>query len=289
MIASPITAKNGPAQKHHTPDRHGRTDATYSDPEAYERFMGRWSARLAPSFVRFSGIRNGQRVLDAGCGTGSLSLTLLAAGDEIRVVGVDPAEDYVAFARRRTPDPRVAFRVGAAESLPFPDKSFDAALALLVLQEFDDPVRAVREMARTTRRGGRIAACLWDFVDGMPMTSLFWQAAETVAPEAVARRRAERQPCKIGLQELNELWTDAGLSDVRTASLEISQAFSSFDDYWQPFISGCTPLSAFAAAVDRETRGELANELRRNIPNLRPDGSFVLPARALAVAGIAGH
>jgi ubiquinone/menaquinone biosynthesis C-methylase UbiE len=289
MTASPITAKSGPAQKHHAPDHHDPTDATYSNPDAYDLFMGRWSARLAPSFVRFAGIRNGERVLDAGCGTGSLSLTLLAAGDEIRVVGVDPAEDYVAFARRRTPDSRAVFRVGAAESLPFPDESFDAAMALLVLQEFDDPVRAVREMARTTRHGGRIAACLWDFVDGMPMTALFWQAAEAVAPETVARRRAERPPCRIGLRELKDLWSDAGLSEVRTESLEISQAFSSFDDYWQPFISGCTPLSTFAAAVDRETRGEIANILCRLIPNVQPDGSFILPARALAVAGITDH
>ena len=61
-------------------------------------------------------------------------------------------------------------------------------MALLVLQEFDDPGRAVREMARTTRRGGTVAACLWDFQD-MPMFSLFWQAAEAAAPAAVARRR----------------------------------------------------------------------------------------------------
>jgi len=287
MMATPINAESGPAQEHHAPDHHGRADA-FSNPEAYEQFMGRWSAQLAPSFVRFAGIRNGQRVLDAGCGTGSLSRTLLAAGDAISVVGVDPAEDYVAFARQGTPNSRAAFQVGAAESLPFPDESFDAAMALLVLQEFGDPVRAVREMARTTRRGGRIAACLWDFVDGMPMTALFWQAAEAVAPETVARRRAERQPCRIGLQALNELWTAAGLSEVRTAGLEISQAFSSFDDYWQPFISGCTPLSTFAAAVNRETRGALANEVRRIIPNLRPDGSFILPARALAAVGVAG-
>jgi ubiquinone/menaquinone biosynthesis C-methylase UbiE len=265
------------------------TAATYSNPAAYERFMGRWSARLAPQLVEFAGIRDGQRILDVGCGTGSLSRSLLAAGKAITVVGVDPAEDYIAFARRGVPDPRATFQVSTAESLPFPDDSFDAAMALLVLQEFDDPVRAVREMARATRRGGTVAACLWDFVEGMPMASLFWQAAEAVAPEAVARRRAERPPSRTSLQALQELWAGAGLQQVRTARLELSQAFASFDDYWQPFLTGCTPLSAFAVAVNRETRGDLASALRRIIPDVQADGSFILPARALAVAGVVGQ
>jgi len=262
---------------------------TYSNPTAYEQLMGRWSARLAPLFARFAGIRDGQRILDVGCGTGSLSRTLLASGKAISVVGVDPAEDYVAFARQGAASSRATFQVSTAESLPFPNETFDAAMALLVLQEFDDPGRAVREMARTTRRGGTVAACLWDFRDGMPIFSLFWQAAEAAAPEAVARRRAEQPPSRPGLQALAELWTGAGLLEVRTAGLELSQEFGSFEDFWLPFLTEATPTSGFAMAVNRETRGELANALRRLIPSVRPDGSFALPARALAVAGIAGR
>ena len=262
---------------------------TYADPAAYEHFMGRWSARLAPLFVRFAGIQDGQHVLDVGCGTGSLSRALLAAGRAIRVVGTDPTADFIAFARRELSDSRAMFQVSAAETLPFPGQSFDTVLALLVLQEFDDPGRAVREMVRTTRRGGTVSACLWDFVDGMPMTSLFWRAAETVAPDAVARRRAEHPPCRLDFGALHDLWADAGLAEVRTANLEMSQEFRSFDDYWLPFLTGCTPTCAFAVAVDRDTRGALTNELRRIMPNVRTDGSFVLPARALAVAGKVAH
>jgi SAM-dependent methyltransferase len=262
---------------------------TYSNPAAYERLMGRWSARLAPLFMRFAGVPDGQRVLDVGCGTGSLSRALLAADRAVGVVGVDPAEDYVVFARQRAANSSATFLVAAAESLPFSDGSFDAAMALLVLQEFDDPGRAVREMARITRRGGTVAACLWDFREGMPMFSLFWQAAEAAAPATVARRRAEQPPSRPGLLALGELWTDAGLADVRTAGLELSQEFTSFEDFWLPFLTKATPTSDFAIAVNRETGGELANALRRIMPRPRSDGSFALPARALAVAGIAGR
>lgn len=259
---------------------------SYSNPAAYARFMGRWSARLAPSFIRFAGIEDGQRVLDVGCGSGSLSSALLSAGPEIRVVGVDPVPAYVAFARAAVGCSRAEFQISKVEALPFADTAFDAVLALLVLQEVADPGRAIREMVRVTRAGGRVAACQWDFHDGLPMQAIFWNAAETLAPQEVARRRAGDNAIKrAGLQELAELWSREQLGDVRTACLELTMQFSSFDDYWQPFLAGATPTSAFAAELNRETAGELERAVRRRIGCMQPDGSFLLSARALAVAG----
>lgn len=258
----------------------------YSNPAAYERFMGRWSAGLAPAFLRFAGVQDGQHVLDVGCGTGSLSRALLGSGAAIKVVGLDPVAAYVAFARHAVPEPRAQFQIGDADALPFLDRSFDAALALLVLQDLADPGRALREMARVTKAGGVVATCVWDFQHGMPMFSLLWQAAEAVSPEAVARQRRHNPgPQHSGLDELKSLWEGCGLQDIRTATLELAMQFASFDDYWQPFLGGSTPTSAFAAAIDAETGGALVNVLRRNLPNLLPDGSFVLPARAWAIKG----
>lgn len=263
---------------------------TYSNPAAYERFMGRWSARLAPYFISFVGVHDARRVLDIGSGTGSLTAALLAAGADIQVVGVEPTAEYVAFARQAVPSPRAQFRVAAAETLPFADEDFDAALSLLVLQEITDPGRAVREMARVTRRGGIVAACQWDFQGGVPMFSLLRQAAEAVAPEVMALRRANEAPVnRTSLQDLAQLWIGSGLKGVRTSSLELSMEFASFDDYWLPFVGGATPTSAFMAGLDRDTDGALERALRNKIPERRPDGSFVLPARAWAVAGISGR
>jgi SAM-dependent methyltransferase len=253
--------------------------------------MGRWSAHLAPLFLRFVGVKEKQRILDAGCGTGSLSRELLASGKTIRVDGVDPVADYVSFARQTTPSPRAEFTLAPGHALPFANATFDATLALLVLQDVADPNRTVVEMARVTRPGGSVAACQWDFRNGLPMLSLMWEAAEAVAPEAVARHHTSnpKLPCgRADLTELAELWTRSGLSEVRTTSLELSMEFSSFDDFWVPFLGGATSTSTFAAAINRETGGALARELRNMIPKARPDGSFGLPARAWAAAGIAG-
>ena len=134
----------------------------YTNPAAYERFMGRWSARLAPLFAAFADIRGGGRVLDVGCGTGILCRILLDLDRHIEVVGIDPAASYIDYVCRSAWSRRARFQVGTAEMLPFVDAAFDNALALLILQELPDAPRALREMARVTRRGGCVAACKWD-------------------------------------------------------------------------------------------------------------------------------
>ena len=256
----------------------------YANPAAYDQFMGRWSAHLAPSFIHFAGIRDGQRILDVGSGTGSLSRALVSSGASISVVGVDPVADYVSFAQAMVPDTRVEFRIGEAEALPFASEAFDGVLSLLIVQDLVDPCKAVSEMARVTRRGGTVATCKWDFKEGLPMLSLFWQAVHAVAPDAAKRRPAD----SVGLRALTELWAGAGLTDVRTAELELVMEFGSFDDYWRPFLGGATPTSLLAAALNTQTDGALATALREMIPDVRPDGSFALPALAWAVAGTAG-
>jgi hypothetical protein len=122
------------------------------------------------------------------------------------------------------------------------------------------------------------------------MLSLFWQAAEKVAPEAIEERQTSNGVVDAaGSWELTELWVRAGLSRVRTAKVELAMEFTSFDDYWLPFLGGATPTSAFAAALNTETGGTLAGTLRDMIREVRPDGSFALPAVAWAIAGTAGQ
>jgi SAM-dependent methyltransferase len=261
---------------------------SYSNPAAYEQFMGRWSARLAPSFLRFVGLKDGQHMLDVGCGTGALGRAVISSGLDVRITGLDPVPAYLSFAREAVPDGRAEFYPGSVDSIPFPEHTFDAALGLLVLQDFVDPPRAVGEMVRVTRAGGVVATCMWDFRDGLPMLALFWQAAETVAPETVFAQRRQNPPSgHAGLGDLERLWRSAGLSDVEAEMLEISMNFSSFDDYWEPFLGASTPTSTFAAALNRQTGGALARVLCDKLSSIRSGKPFALPARAWAVKGTA--
>src|SRR5947207_810456 len=262
----------------------------YANPASYDEFMGRWSRRLAPRFAAFAGVRDAERVLDVGCGTGVLSRILLDLKAGIEVIGVDPAASYVEYARRVVPAPRACFEIGAADALPFADKAFDASLSLLVLQEFPDAPSAVREMARVTRQGGTIATCKWDFRDGMPMLmlSLFSRAAEAVAPEAVAHRRAEinARPAYDSIEKIVALWEACGLGDIRQAVLEVSLEFASFDDLWRPFLGGSTGEATFARELNEATDGGVAKRIREMVEAQYGRSNFVFWSRAWAVAGV---
>ncbi len=73
--------------------------------EAYERYMGRWSRQLAPLFVEFVGVREGESVLDAGCGTGSLSATVARVMRASRILGIDPSKGFIEYARTHVATP----------------------------------------------------------------------------------------------------------------------------------------------------------------------------------------
>src|SRR5690348_11317621 len=101
---------------------------------AYDRFMGRYSASLAPLFADFAGIEAGQRVLDVGAGTGALTAQLVRRDAD--VAAAEPSPPFVAALRSRLPS--VDVREAGAEALPWPDATFDAALAQLVVTFMSD-------------------------------------------------------------------------------------------------------------------------------------------------------
>lgn len=255
----------------------------FSDADAYEHFMGRWSRLLATELVGFAEITDGDAVLDVGSGTGALAFAVRDATKTASVTGIDPSPQYVARAARDAADARVRFQVAGAEQLPFPDASFDTTLSMLVLNFVPDPARAAAEMSRVTRAAGTVAAALWDYADGMEMLRAFWDEATALHPESAPRDEAHMPLCKQG--ELAALFREAGLERVTEAPLTARLRFASFDDYWDPFLLGQGPAGAYVASLDEKRRGELRERLRLRVCGDTRGRPFELRARAWAAKG----
>jgi SAM-dependent methyltransferase len=265
-------------------DQGNAQEPLFSGAEAYERFMGRWSRSLAPLLVRFAGVRDSDAVLDVGSGTGALAAAIASAAPAGRVVGIDPAAPYVAFAQAKRANGRISFEVGDAQQMRFQDGGFDRTLSLLVVNFIPDPQKAVREMRRVTRGGGTVAAAVWDYREGMEMLRVFWDAAIALRPGD--DKADERHMPFSGRGELAALWRSQGLRDVVEEGLTIETRFTSFDDYWAPFTEKQGPAGAYVAGLPAAQREELRLRLRQRLLGSEPDRPFVMRARAWAVRGL---
>lgn len=240
---------------------------------AYARFMGRYSEPLAVQFAELAGARPGHRALDVGCGPGALTAELVRRLGAAAVCAVEPSPPFACAARERLPG--VDVRQAAAEDLPFPDGRFDVALAQLVVHFMADPVAALREMARVTRPGGTIAACVWDQGGRRSPTTLFWHAVRQFDPSA--RDESERAGTHEG--DLLALFARAGLDRARPGALTVEVTYPGFEEWWEPYTLGVGPAGAYVASLADSRR--LA--LRQHCQRLLPAG----PVRVSATAWVA--
>jgi len=264
------------------------SSSTYraSDGAAYERFLGRWSRLLADSFAMFAQPSAHDRVLDVGCGTGSLARALAERRTPDRVAAIDIAAPYIAFARSRPGAAGIGFAVGDACRLPYADGRFAAALAQLALNFVPDAAQAVRELRRVVRPGGVVAAAVWDFRGGLVFQRLFWDTAAGLDPGAgTARDRLFSGPLALP-DGLPVLWQDAGLAAVERSSITIRMEYADFADYWQPLLGGQGPVGAYVEGLPPERRRLIGERVRAAFLSGAPDGPRSLTATAWAVRGI---
>ncbi|MCA6110580.1 class I SAM-dependent methyltransferase [Bradyrhizobium cenepequi] len=252
----------------------------------YEQLMGRWSQKLAPMFIDFAGVADGEKILDVGCGTGSLTFALTRSADLREIAAIDYSPVFVEEAIRRNIDPRIKIRQADACALPFEDGAFDRALALLVLHFVPEAGKAVAEMRRVVRSGGVVAATVWDHLGGMPGMRMM---VDTVAALSEAGRELRNRYCFQPMMQPGEMkrtFVEQGLADVTDVELMVRMDYLSFDDYWAPIAAGEGPLGKYMATLDAAERARTTAAVRDAYEAGRPDGPRSFANVAWACRGV---
>jgi SAM-dependent methyltransferase len=256
---------------------------TWGGGDAYERYVGRWSRRVAREFLAWLNLGPGLAWGDVGCGTGALTQAILERFDPASIRAIDRAEGFVQTARDRVQDDRVQFDLGDAQALHWPDDACDATVSGLVLNFVANSPAMASEMVRVTRPGGTVAAYVWDYSGGMQMVRHFWDAAVQLNPHDAKLDQAERFPiCQP--EPLGALFREVGLQAVAVRPIEVPTVFRDFDDYWTPFLGKQGAAPTYLTGLDPTGRDQIRDALKARLPT-GADGSIALTARAWAVQG----
>jgi SAM-dependent methyltransferase len=259
---------------------HEHVSDTWERGNPYERYVGRWSRRVAPEFLAWLQMPLGRRWLDVGCGTGALCAAIMDGYSPSSVTGVEPSEGFLKTARENLAG-RATLHQGSAMAIPLPDAAVDVVVSGLVLNFIPDPLAALGEMARVTSPGGTIGAYVWDYAGKMELMRFFWDAASEIDPGAAKLDEGVRFPvCRP--EALRALFAGAGLDKPELTQIDITTSFASFEDYWQPFMGGQGPAPAYAMSLDEDTRVRLRDRLEARLPAQR-DGTISMIARAWAI------
>jgi SAM-dependent methyltransferase len=247
----------------------------------YDQWMGRWSRLVAQEFVKWLALPAGLRWLDVCCGSGVITEAIVERNVPATVVGMDASAEQIRFARQHRAHPNVIFDTADAMALPFSDSSFDVVVCGLGLNFLPSPGKALEEFCRVTRPGGTIAVYVWDYAHGARFLREFWDAAIAIDREAATFDQAYRFP--MCTQEgLRSLFEQAKLEGLTPHALDVITRFTSFDDYWEPLLTGQGSAPGYLAARAQQTQTAIRERLRTVLP-ANSQGAIELPARAWAM------
>ena len=257
-----------------------------TDADLYEHFMGRWSSRLAEPFLDFVGCQPGSKVLDVGCGTGTVTLALAQRG--ARAVGLDASEPYLDGARRLRPHPDIDYALGDARHLPYASWSFDACVSTLVIDVIPEVELVAAEMRRVTRPGGVVACGTFDFWGGNSALDLVLDTGAALDADLRALRSQIKSRPVVWAHGQANLWRQVGIGDVVELPIVLSLDYTSFQDYWSSWSTGPTRVAQRLTAMPSDQRHEIEQAVRAGYLADRPDGPRSFAAIVRAVRGTSG-
>lgn len=252
---------------------------TESAPKAYEKYLvpplfAPWAERL----VTHANLREGDKVLDIGCGTGVVARRAAAhVGALGTTVGVDINKGMLQVAKTAACDlpQTIAWCQGDATALPFPDGTFDGLLCQQALQFVEDPAVALREMQRVGAPNSHIAVSV--------LRSLAFNTGYNELAEVLERHVGAdagmmmRSPFRgFAKDDLRSLAADAGFSDPGV-TIEISSVrYPSVEEFVRREAAS-SPLAGPLGSLDQATREALLDDVETALRDYIDDQGIVIP------------
>jgi len=258
----------------------GSADKLFTDGEAYECMMGRWSRLVGETFLDWLDVPRGLRWLDVGCGNGAFTEKIIARCAPATVMAIDPSDEQLVFARTRPGAKTAKFEVGDAQKMSFGDGTFDVAIMALVLAFLLDPAKAVAEMTRVVRPGGWVATYMWDILNGGSPATPVYTAIESLGSTVPVRPN----PAASRMEAMHGFWEMAGPEAIETRVIRIPVRYADFDDFWDSNTVPVGPQGKVIAGMSPAAREQLRVRLRENL-SATSDGPILYESFANAVRG----
>ncbi|MDG2407218.1 MAG: class I SAM-dependent methyltransferase [Paracoccaceae bacterium] len=252
----------------------------FKDGVAYEQMMGVWTQLIGSQFIDWVAPKKQQRWVDVGCGNGAFTEQIIALCSPTDVQGIDPSQAQIDYANGRSLERVAFFQTGDGMDLPYDTNYFDYATMALVLFFVPDPTKGVSEMQRIVRPGGTIAAYVWDvFEGGLPMepchAELRSMGIDYPLPPSAAASKTE---------VLTQLWSTAGLKNIKTCKIAAERTFTSFEEFWNVTAKSPALQDVLADLSSRSTQ-QLKAAVKHRLPTAS-DGSVTYAAHANAIQGV---
>lgn len=233
----------------------------------------------ARALVAWAAPQPGERVLDAGCGTGvAARVALELVGPTGTVAGIDVNAGMLGVAATLAPD--ITFQQANVTALPFPDGSFDLILCAQVLQFIPDRAAALAEMERVLAPGGRVALSVWAPLDESP----YFDAQVSVITAHLGADTAGGLAAGFTLTsvgELEGLLAPAGFADIEIATTTLELPLGRLEDIVAPHIMA-TPMAGPFSQAGPELQERIVRALSERLTTYRQDdGTTQAPFRML--------
>jgi SAM-dependent methyltransferase len=239
--------------------------------------------RKASEVTDAAQITEGQRVLDVACGTGVLSREAASrVGPTGFVAGLDRNAGMLHVAKQLAPE--IEWHCGSAESLPFPDQSFDAVVSQFGLMFFQDRPQAIREMVRVLKSTGRFAIAVWNSLATIPAYATEARLLEQMAGRNAAN--AVSAPFILGNRdELLSLFKDAGAPRVEITTARSPATFPSVKVMLEADLRGWLPMMGIV--IGEQVIEQILEAAHQELaPYVTPDGTISFECSALIVTGV---